>query len=402
MASLTELIIQFGIKIEDQQLNKLKNVAVAFDNIKDAANWMGKTFITGGRGITDFFRNSIGNAKELQKLSKLTGMSTRNIQEWQYAATKAGVAGETVTEGLRDLQKTYRMTDKGVMNLAKTFQKSSAGSRAFLAQMYGINDEFAYFLSMGPEFIRTAREEAEKAGAIITDKDIQEGSKANDTLLSLEKSFNKMGQTVMTKAAPYLEKVFKAIEEFVSSNPEKVLGGVATVLGLMTASSVISGLTSLAVFIKGVAGAFGMLAANAGAAGAAIKGADVAAATAASGGGLKALGAMIGKGGLLVGAAYAGYKGTEGIGEKIADVVNSFDRAKRKLTQGKPLPIPGTKPNEPAIPKGPFAQGTGMQEFKQNIYVQTSDTAVDFVGKMGRNYPEVPVNMVPAGQANVS
>ena len=60
MASLTELIIQFGIKIEDQQLNKLKNVAVAFDNIKDAANWMGKTFITGDRGITDFFRKSIG------------------------------------------------------------------------------------------------------------------------------------------------------------------------------------------------------------------------------------------------------------------------------------------------------------------------------------------------------
>lgn len=403
MASLTELIIQFGIKFDDQQLNKLKNVAVAFDNIKDAADWMGKTFVTRGKGIIDFFSGTLDHANDLKQQAAIMGMSTKTLQQWHYAAQKAGISTDSLNSGMQTLFRQNYRSDKQVLALAKHFQGLTAAQKNQEKELRGLSDEFVYFLSQGPEYIRQAMDMANATGAIIEDKDIEEAKRAKEKLDELQQSFEKTGMTIMTKVAPYVEKFFKAIQEFVKEHPEATFNSIAGVLGIMTAGTVASGLTKLAVFLKGVAGAFGMVATSATAAASATTAANAATTAAVASGGMLGKFFGIGKLGILGALGYGGYKMAEGTGEKVAGLLNSIDRVKNYYSQKPIILPPSANPDGPIIPKGPMADMINQsQTIKPTINIYSTESAADIGGKLARDYPDVPFNMNGTGQPSLT
>lgn len=388
MATLTELIVQLGIKIDDKQLDKMRQVAVGFDVIKDAASDLGRVF-TGGRGIKDFFLNTAAQANELVKLSKITTMSTDTIQEWQFAAKRAGVSADVVLDGLKGLQRQFRLNDKGVMQLSKSFKNMSAGGRALQGQMMGLSDEMIYFLSLGPEFIRTAREEAHASKAIMDAETVNKYKEAGDKIETLKTNLARMAETIAGQAAPMMIELTDSLQGFIEKNPEETVAGIKYALEGLVAVTLLNGLTTLVLKIKALGGAIALLQKLP-----------------------------------LVLFAMGLYKMAEDTGEKVAGFVNSVQNAKDKLSQ-KPIKLPPTAiEGGEVILKGPhldpqtvnsqvaaqrqmtegpspLRQAMGTQFSGTTINILTSEPIQGVLEGLAQKFPDVPITQAPFGTTTI-
>jgi hypothetical protein len=159
------------------------------------------------------------------------------------------------------------MTEKGVLNLARQFEKSSGGRRNLLGNLYGLDKETIAFLSQGPEKIRKLMAEAHKMNAIIPKEGIDRAADANKQLEAMKASFDAMAQSVAVELTPGLTKFVNQITKFVQEHPEGTINAVKIAFEGLVAVELLKGLGALVGIIKNLGLALSILGGGTAAAG---------------------------------------------------------------------------------------------------------------------------------------
>ena len=249
MATVNELITSLGFEIKPEAIKKINDFQVSIDSLKNGLQELGK-FSTMGMDLTDFVKGTLAYSNEIVNLSKTLDMSTKSIQEWQYAAEASGVSSQTVMRDIQHLRTNFRMTEKGVLNLANSFKKMSAGGAYFYGQMYGLSEDTVLMLRQGKDAIQALKAEAQDMGAVIPEEELKNAREFNKNIQSLKTAFTKMAQTIVTQVVPHLMPLLEEFTKFIKEHPDAVINTIKTGLIALAAGETVSKLESLVGIVK--------------------------------------------------------------------------------------------------------------------------------------------------------
>lgn len=272
---------EFGGKVEEvgKKLSKISGVAT------------GALAAIGKLGY-----DTMQTADELDTLSAKTGVSTDELQKWQYASELVDVDMSTITSSLTKMKKnmsgnadafealgvSVTDADGNFRNVTDVFYDTVAAlsnidnetERDIKAmEIFGKGaDDLAGIIDDGGAALKAYGQEAEDLGLIMGGDTIDALNEANDTVDKLKGnmkgSFAQAGATLVTTFAPALEKVAEVIgkvtEKIRNLSPEqaemivKILGVIAVVGPLvLTIGKIISGIGSVISIIGTVVGVLG-------------------------------------------------------------------------------------------------------------------------------------------------
>lgn len=254
MATLNELVIALGFNVESSSFQKLSQFVGAAKGISEVFENIGKT-ITQGQGFRDFLSGTASKAQDLINLSNTIGMSTESIQQWQYAAEKAGVSAQSVMGDLTSLTTRWRKSQAGVLALAKQIQNASPFMVQAYKNMYGLSDDMITLMRRGPEEIKRYMKEIKENGGIISDEDLRKGQEFKESLFQVKKTITNTAQAVATQFMPKMQELADSFSKWIknSDNQKTAILGLKTALYGLAGASVVSSIATLATNVTLVA-----------------------------------------------------------------------------------------------------------------------------------------------------
>lgn len=230
MAVVDELVTILGIKLAADALGKLKGFSDSVQSVTKSVAGLGMV-MTGLAATAGYFiNNAVNEAAELQKLSDKTGLSTDALQEWGYAATKAGGNAKAVQGDLQMLSQKFMTTganaEKRLLAMADGFSKLNAQQAQMRGKAYGLSDDTILLLRKGREGIEQLRKEAHKLGGVIPQDAIKRAATFKKNLAELQFAIKGLTNQVALATVPALEKVTAAFKEFLEINREWIAIGL--------------------------------------------------------------------------------------------------------------------------------------------------------------------------------
>lgn len=241
-----ELVTVLGLELAPGALAKLKafgqGVATLESKLKTAS-----VVVTGFATAAGFWLTSVQEeTNQLQKLSDRTGISTDALQEWAYAARKAGVDAKTVEGDITRLQKSMQSPIPGQYNVnlamfgvslrkangelktstelledfAAKFSQMSPQRASQWAGKLGISDETVTLLRKGKEGIAQLRKEAHALGAIIPSDAIKRAVIFREHVVALRTAWHTLTTQLAIAATPALEKIVDLITKWITASRE--------------------------------------------------------------------------------------------------------------------------------------------------------------------------------------
>ena len=203
-------------------------------------------------------------ADDLNTLSKQTGVSTKELQKWSYAADLVDVSTETITGAMKKMKKNLDSNEGAFEELGVQTRYSSGQlkdsteifydtiealsrvqnetQRDILAMdIFGKSaDDLAGIIDDGGAALKAYGEEAEALGLIIEQDTLDKLNETNDTIDKLKAtfaaSFAEAGATIAQTFAPAVEKaaevLSKVAEAIRNLTPEQVQL-ITTILSIM-------------------------------------------------------------------------------------------------------------------------------------------------------------------------
>ena len=252
MAVVDELVTILGIDLKQDVIGKLNGFKEKLGEVTKSAAKLGAVITAAATGAALYIRNTINEANELHKLSEKTGISTDALQEWKYAAEKAGLEAKAITSDLANLQKTMaspipgefnatlamfgvrvrnaggelKTTDQLLLDMSVKFEKMSEQKAAQWASKLGISDDTLLLLRRGKEGIEALRKEAHKLGGIIPEKSIRAAVEFRRQLSELQFAIKGLGHQAAIAAIPALDKLVGRMKKFIESNREWISLGL--------------------------------------------------------------------------------------------------------------------------------------------------------------------------------
>ena len=236
-------------------------------------------------------------ADELKTLSEQTGVSTDELQKWNYAAERVDVDVSTMTGAMKKLKKQLTSTKAPFEELGIATKDANGNFRditdifydsiaalgkiqneterdVVAMELFGKSaDELAGIIDDGGAALRALGEEAENLGVIIPEEDIEKANELNDAIDKLKAeatgTFAQIGVEIAEMLLPYLPEIKNAIESVLQAlrdmDPE-TLGLVAKCAAIVAAISPIASVASSAATAVGtlskalslLGGAFGL------------------------------------------------------------------------------------------------------------------------------------------------
>lgn len=249
-------------------------------------------------GLGKLGYNTMQAADELTTLSAKTGVSTDELQKWQYASELVDVEMGTITSSLTKMK-------KNMDSNSDAFEKLGVATKDELGNFRSVDDVFydtvailsriedpverdiaameifgkgaddlAGIIDDGGAALKQYGQEAENMGLILGGDTLDKLNEANDTVDRLKGtfkgSFAQAGATLVEKFAPALEKVAEFLttvaEKIASLTPEqaemivKILAVVAAIGPLvLVVGKIISGIGTLMTILPLLAGPFGIV-----------------------------------------------------------------------------------------------------------------------------------------------
>lgn len=113
--NIGELFLNLGIKGSDKTISALSNVKKGLGETKSMSLEMKAGLVGAMYALERLFAASGAMGTGLTNFNALTGLSAKQLQQWQYAARQAGVSGEEMTGSLKAVQAamTNMMMGKG-------------------------------------------------------------------------------------------------------------------------------------------------------------------------------------------------------------------------------------------------------------------------------------------------
>jgi hypothetical protein len=204
--------------------SKLRNEALAFLAV-----------FTAGVGIKRFTQDTIGGAAQLGILSRNLGMSTRELQAWERASTRAGGSAGGIVEQLKEAQSESAKWKLGMADPSKIaafgrfggnfeafksgnslllaraaiihrlYQRDPAQARVVAGQLGISEDNFSLF-RQGPQAIEKLIE-AQKKNSAITQREADQALTLRNRFLDLRDTFTSTGTRIMLALMPAFDKL---------------------------------------------------------------------------------------------------------------------------------------------------------------------------------------------------
>ena len=249
-------------------------------------------------GIAKMGYDAVTAADDLNTLSKQTGVSTDELQKWNYAADLVDVSTDTITGAMRKMKKGVDSNSKAFEALGVQTKYNSGRLRSSTdifydtiealskiqdeterdiaaMEIFGKSaDDLAGVIDDGGAALKAYGEEAEQMGLVIGGDTLDKLNEANDTIdrmkATMGASLAQAGATIAQTFAPALEKVVGVIEQIAEKvrtlSPEqtemitKILAIIAVIGPLLVAvGKVVSFIGTIMTFLPAIGSAIGAL-----------------------------------------------------------------------------------------------------------------------------------------------
>jgi hypothetical protein len=255
MAVIDQLIVQFSADFKElsRELNKAQGeTSRAMRGMEGALKPIGAAFralgaVAAAAGVAlsvDFARRTLDAAGGIGELAEQLGVSTENLQSYQFAAAQAGVESSELEAGLARLTRTLGDAAAGEATAVKAFRNLGVGvldaqgkirdtdtviadiadrlaaiddpakRAAVVVDLFGKSGQrLLPLLSQGAAGLEKFRTEAKNAGAVLSSDLIAAADEASDKIAAMETALGKMAQTIVAKAAPAISSIADSIRK---------------------------------------------------------------------------------------------------------------------------------------------------------------------------------------------
>lgn len=259
MVELIGKVDKFSADMEKAK-KSIESVEKSIDSVSKSAKVikldslinLGERALRATERMYDFAKSVSSAANDIERQSKLIGVSSEAFQQWQYAAKMADVSNESLNTGLKFLARNMEEASQGTGDAAKWFQamgisvKDASGNLRPLDQMMGqVADKFASWedgprkiaismalfgrsgqdlvplMNQGAAGIQKYMQEVKKLGGVLSDDLLQAGSKVEDQFKRLETKFDalkmKLGLPFAESFVNEITKMVDAVESFAAA-----------------------------------------------------------------------------------------------------------------------------------------------------------------------------------------
>ena len=233
-----------------------------------------------GSAILAAGKRALDYASSLGEVAQQAGVSAKELQEYRYAASQAGVSTEQMDGALTKLTKTIGEAKAGSKAQATTFRElgvaiQDANGRVYSAgevipkladalakvkdpatrarlemELFGkTGQKLDTLLAGGSEALNNLRDAAHKLGVVLSDRQIQNADDAADKLASVKQVLEARiagvvsdNATAIVSLADALGTLTARFIQFAQSNPEKTLGLIGAAAGALRGGVVGAGI----------------------------------------------------------------------------------------------------------------------------------------------------------------
>ena len=111
--NIGELFVSLGIKGGKETQGTLKGVKSEMKNVKSVSIEAKAAILATVYGLKTLMSQSMQNGTAIAQFSNLTGLSTKKLQQWQYANKMAGGSAEEVTGMIGNMQSAFAQLELG-------------------------------------------------------------------------------------------------------------------------------------------------------------------------------------------------------------------------------------------------------------------------------------------------
>lgn len=235
MAVADELVTILGVNLAKDALAKLESFKSGIDSVKNTLLGL-SVVITGFAATTALMvKGAADEAAELEKLSEKTGLSTDALQEWGYAAQKAGGDASAVQKDLAGLQEKFMTTGKSaekmLLDLSGRMEGMSGQKADALGKAYGLSDDTISLLKKGKEGVEDLRKEAHKLGGIIPADSIKKAAEFKRQMGELQFALHGITTQAAIAMIPALSRVVEIFKGWLETNREWIRLGLEALMG---------------------------------------------------------------------------------------------------------------------------------------------------------------------------
>lgn len=244
MATADELVTILGVEVSKETMQSLASFKAGIDGVVSKLNTLA---LAAGAVLTAagfFVKGVMDEAGALATLSDKSGLSTDALQEWKYAADKAGLSAQAIQRDLVNLNKTMSSPIPGQFNvnfamlgvsvrdangalkssdelLGDVADKMSGMSHQQAMQWgskIGISDDTVLLLRQGKEGLEAVRKEAHEIGAIIPAEAIKRSEEFRQSLVKMQAAFRGISSTIAIAAMPALQRIVDSFSAWIQEN----------------------------------------------------------------------------------------------------------------------------------------------------------------------------------------
>lgn len=224
-----------------------------------------------GSAILAAGKKALDYASSLGEVAQQAGVSAKELQEYRYAASQAGVSSEQMDGALTKLTKTIGEAKAGSKAQATTFRElgvaiQDANGRVYSAgevipkladalskvkdpatrariemELFGkTGQKLDTLLAGGSEALNNLRDAAQRLGVVLSDRQIQSADDAADKLASVKQVLEARIAGVVSDNASAIVSLANALGtltarfiQFAQSNPERTLGLIGAAAGAL-------------------------------------------------------------------------------------------------------------------------------------------------------------------------
>ena len=279
MAIANELVQILSFKLSDQSKAAFETFKKGLSDLRDGMQTVAAAATATGTAIAYTIKSVSDGAVELTNLSKTTGIATKTLQEYKYAAESVGVSSETVTSdlqmlietmsspipgefnealfmmgiGIRDASGQMKSADALLGDIADKLNGMNEQKALQWANRLGLSNDTLVLIKQGRLSLEQLRKEANALGAVIPEETLKRGAEFKKSLNALEFAFKGIGRTVALSVAPGLTNVVSSMKDWIIANSQIIKQGIEkTAKGL---GDGLTGTTDILVrFIKNIKG----------------------------------------------------------------------------------------------------------------------------------------------------
>lgn len=277
MATLRELFVKVGVKVNDKQLQQLDK---GIQQVKKSALLLGGAIAGISAAMFAATKSAADYADKIDDTSMRLGIARDELQKLSYAAQLSGGNFDLLTIGMTRLTDRMRLVEQGskeatktyedlgisirnqegnlknsneiLLELADVFSELPDGAEKTKLAMQAIGPEagpkLIPLLNAGRKGIEAMGKEAEELGLILDDTSIKAGSDFNDALDSMLSTFSGIKNAIGAQLFPVFTELLNNFKQLVIANKEVINSGIKSfVSGLITLIQVLNSSFSVVV-----------------------------------------------------------------------------------------------------------------------------------------------------------